>query len=147
MIDSFPDIRQKTPHDCGPACVVGILRHFGRKSSLDTISLRLFTSPVYGTDVTSAEGLFRSEGLCVVSGEMAIDDIRFHTRLGRPVMCLIDDGGGHWVTILSVRYNMVYIQDPDDGPGKINVKQFLERWRDADRFGMLYHHFGIAVWE
>jgi len=138
------DIRQKGNHDCGHAAVRCVVAYFGCR--YPNLMSRLATTGMDGTDPRSIEGFLRQEGFLVQSGHMTITDLRHHTKLGRPVIVLVSWHGGHYIVVSGVRRGYVYFQDPAEGPGRLDLGQFLQAWASFDRFGTIYNNFGIAAW-
>lgn len=148
----LPDVRRNDGFSCGAAAVAVALRYFGRRRGQDELAERLLVTQVDGTDVRAMEAVLRRCGLRVISGEMTLDDLSHHARLGRPVITPItvaDDGRevGHYVVTAGRRRGRVHFQDPTDGPLRMSDARFLGCWRDYDRLGGLYLQFGLAVWE
>lgn len=134
----LPDIRQRTGWDCGKAAVECVLRFFGSSADLR----KLGTSPMDGTDPRAIETCLRLSNHQVISGEMDLDDLRYFTKTGRPVIAVVN---GHYVTVAGIARGKVHYQDPWTGPCKCKPGDFLGWWKEADRLGVTYRHFGIAV--
>lgn len=137
MLD-LPDIRQRTDWDCGRAAVQCVLEYFG--SHADT--RRLLTNPIDGTDPRAIEALLRQAGHCVVAGEMTLEDLRHFTRSRRPVIAVVN---GHYVVVAGVERLKVGYHDPLSGFMRCKMGDFLGWWKEADRLGVTYNQFGIAV--
>lgn len=134
----LPDIRQKKDYDCGRAVCECVLSFFGSYADLR----RLLTNPMDGTDPRAIEALLRQAGHRVISGEMGLDDLRHFTTSGRPVIACVRD---HYVTVAGIRGRHVHYQDPSAGPVKATCADFAGWWVEADRLGVTYNQFGIAV--
>lgn len=134
----LPDIRQRTDWDCGKAVVQCVLGFF--ETQADT--RLLLTNPMDGTDPRAIEALLRKIGRHVVSGEMTIEDLRYFTKSGRPVIAVVN---GHYVVVAGLTRARVCYQDPLVGPMRCRIKDFAGWWREADRLGVTYNQFGIVV--
>jgi ABC-type bacteriocin/lantibiotic exporter with double-glycine peptidase domain len=143
---ALPDVRQRFDYDCGAAATKTVLSYFGMKTNTYILA-PLATNPIDGTDPRAIEATLRRSGLKVISGEMNLEDLQHHTKLGRPVICLIQlDHVGHYVVVGSVKFGQVHFNDPTNGPSKNSSKKFVERWKDIDRLNTIYTQFGIAAW-
>jgi hypothetical protein len=138
VVLSVPDIRQGDTFDCGRACAKAVCLWW---------DVPFRGGPTCGefdgTHPATMDGFFRVAGLSVLSGNMALEDLRHHVRLGRPVCCAV---AGHWVVVGGVERGKVHYHDPQEGPCKKKAPEFLTWWRDQDRFGTPYQQFGIATW-
>lgn len=137
----LPDVRQKKDYDCGRAAVECVLQFFGSYADLR----RLLTNPMDGTDPRAIEALLRKAGHHVVSGEMTLDDLRHFTRSRRPVIAVVN---GHYVVVGGVDWSRgwkIGYQDPCHGFMKAKWVDFQGWWKEADRLGVTYNQFGIAV--
>ena len=92
------------------------------------------------------EAVLRRCGLNVCSGEMGLADLKHHTGLGRPVLCPIAYGGGHWVVVSGVSRGGVFFHCPDRGPQRLREHAWTVNWRDTSTKGVEYDHWGIATW-
>jgi len=105
------------------------------------------SSPIDGTDPRAMETSLWLSGLSVQAGSMDLDDLRHHTRKGRPVICLVTEasGEGHWVVCAGVTRGYVWYSCPADGACKERVASFEARWADVDRMGVRYVRWGLAA--
>lgn len=137
----IPDLRQRTDYSCGEAAVDAVFMYFGLSTRC-----RKLSTPYDGMHPSTAEALLRKAGLSVVSGTMDIDDLRYHVRRGRPVLCPIDAYGGHWVVVFSVGPRSITYHCPLEGREKIAHRQWLSMWEDSTRVGHPFRHWGIACY-
>lgn len=140
---TLPSLYQKSGHDCGQAAARVVYRYHGLRKADPPKG-----SELDGTHPAEMERAFRNAGLCVQSGEMAPADLRHHTRLGRPVVCLVteSDGEGHWVVVGGLVRGRVRFHCPTRGACAEPVAAFAARWHDSDRVAVRYERWGIAVW-
>jgi len=147
MLLDLPDIRQSSDFDCGAATTNCVFTYLGYNKPRKFFLQMLGTNEMNGTDPRTLEAQIRREGYKVLSGDMAIEDLRSQANQGRPVILLVTlHGGGHYITSRGVQRGRVHYQDPSCGPQSMKVNEFKERWNDYDRFGITYANFGIAVW-
>lgn len=138
----LPDIRQdEDSAECALVAASIVWQHFGTRTRI------IPNTPLDGTSPDTLESVLWESGLSVISGSMDLDDLRYHTRRGRPVISLVTehDGTGHYVVVCGVERNHVYYQCPLDGPTKERSEDFEVRWQDRTRRGVAYSHWGIAV--
>jgi hypothetical protein len=141
MLD-LPAILQRNDWSCGQVAARTVFQHFGLRGKAPP------GTPQDGTDPRSIEAAFRLAGLRVQSGEMEVDDLRHHTKAGRPVVCLVteSDGVGHYVTVAGVRGRTVFYHCSVSGARSELLTRFAARWHDSDRVAVRYERWGIAVW-
>ena len=135
---ALPDTWQYGAASCGRAAAACVLRHFGKAADLRG----LVTTAIDGTDPRTLESLLRKTGLRVVAGEMTAADLKHFTGTGRPVIAVVRN---HYVVVAGVARGRVHYQDPQAGPARKLLAEFLDWWRDDDRLGAAYHRFGIAA--
>jgi hypothetical protein len=76
---------------------------------------------------------------------MVVADLAHHTRLGRPVVCLVQSANmGHYVVVRGIARRRLSYHCPSNGPLIQGVSEFDARWFDQGR-DTLYVRFGIAV--
>lgn len=141
----LPDLRQKDGHSCGAIATRIAAQALGVRYGND-IAERLLTTDTDGTDPRNIESFLRSDGFGVTSGNMCVADLKFHVRQGRPVICLITDGCGHYVVVGEVSRGRVRFADPVNGLRSTKVEDFVESWWDVSYLGAAYHQWGLAVW-
>jgi hypothetical protein len=112
--------------DCGPACVAMVLEHYDVRIDINQIAReagmvagRPFTLPVELIRAAQLHGVTLARRLpCVIS------DLAVELDAGRPVIVLIHYGSiinrqdanytkGHWVVVVGVDRDTVYIHDPN----------------------------------
>jgi hypothetical protein len=138
---TLPDLRQRNDWTCGEVVARIVAGYWGARLK------RPLATPIDGTDPRGLEGSLRLADLNVLSGSMDVADLQYHTRRGRPVICLVTEAGGvgHYVVVGGVRRGVVYMQCPADGWVREPVASFERRWRDVDRCGTVYVRWAIAA--
>lgn len=133
--------RQKGAFDCGEAAVRTVLRYY--RLSTGHVS---FATPIDGADPRVVEGALRAAGLAVQSGEMSLEDLKYHLRAGRPVICAVtSDGAGHWVVASAVTRSRVHYHDPEKGATSLPVADWLAAWTDWHGLGVRFERWAIAA--
>lgn len=113
--------------DCGPACVAMLVEWAGTRLDINQISIEAGMTP--NRRFTLPADLIRSAGLHGVTLERrlpcALSDLSREIDIGRPVIALIRYGDlgdlrqdrnyddGHWVVVVGVNNDSVFIHDPD----------------------------------
>ncbi len=139
VVIALSDIRQRTPHGCGIAALEIVW------SCLSVRTRHVPDSPVDGMAPDTLENALWNSGLSVQAGSMDADDLRYHTKRGRPVVCCIThEGDGHWVVVAGVVRGHVRFMCPTSGPSRLPVAEFVACWRDQTRRGAQYTRWGIA---
>lgn len=140
MILELPDTRQTNGWSCGEAAARVVFKYYEIKGRAPV------ASPIDGTDPRTLETSLWLAKLSVQAGSMDLDDLRYHTRRGRPVICLVTEGDtGHWVVVAGLERGRVRYQCPIDGPCVEPAAAFEARWQDVDRMGVRYVRWGISV--
>ena len=145
MIHDYPGIAQRRSYDCGRAVAEGVLVYFGHDPKI--VRKAMQTTPLDGTHPGGLSGFLRQQRLgTIVGNPFTLDDLRWQTRKGRPVLCLVQRGTcGHWLTVLGVKSNRVHFHDPADGWKSETTLEFESRWWDNDADGEHFVRRGIAV--
>jgi len=135
----LPVVKQKLPHDCG----VAVFRSVCKYLKVHTLRNTLDADPINGLHPFELEPAFRRLGLSVSAGSMDVDDLRYHARRGRPVVCLVT---GHWVVSGGIFRGHVTIMEPFEGVIKrVPILEFANDWQDSDRNGTVFRNYGISV--
>jgi ABC-type bacteriocin/lantibiotic exporter with double-glycine peptidase domain len=135
--------QQKTDYDCGST----VLRIVCDYYEIPTKSIK--SDAIYGIHPFELEPAFRRLGLKVTSGEMDVEDLKYHTSKGRPVICLVQcEGMGHWVVCYNVSRGFVRLCDPaEDKKTKFAINNFNDIWHDNDRNGTIFRGYGLVVFK
>lgn len=136
----LPDIRQTDDFRCGEKVAQVVFQVLGVRPRIIAVA-----NPLDGTHPATLMAVFRAAGLSCLTGEASLDMLRAFTRLGLPVVTLVQkEGEGHWVVVGDVKRGRVYYQCPVDGPCSEPVAAFEERWHDVDGWGTAYRRFVIV---
>lgn len=138
---ALPDVRQQDNFSCGEQAARTVLQYWGVRPRVIAVA-----NPVDGTHPATLLAIFRAAGLRCLTGEASVEILRMLTKLGLPVVCLVQaDGEGHWVVVGEVVRNRVKYQCPVDGPQSESVEEFEERWHDVDSWGTTYRRFVLVA--
>lgn len=140
MLDT-EDVRQTEGHDCGEAAMDTAFRLFGLRSVVVGLA-----TPLDGMHPATIEAVLQKAGMFVQSGRMTVEDLKHHTRLGRPVLCPVSLYGGHWVVVRGVGPKRVHYHCPTDGRRSVSHESWDALWHDVERAGHTFVHWGIATW-
>jgi hypothetical protein len=143
MILDLADLRQRDDWGCGRVAAAVVHAYLGSKGR------HPHATPIDGTDPASMEASLWRSGVAVQAGAMDVDDLRYHTRRGRPVIALVTEasGEGHWIVVAGIERGRVWFQCPVQGPMVEPVASFEARWIDeTGRRGVTWSRWGIACW-
>lgn len=140
MLLDIPDVRQREDFDCGAAALDAVARFYGLR---ERGPVRL-ANAVQGMSPDTVEAWLRAVGFGVLSGTMTVADLAHLTKTGRPVLCPVARGGGHWVVVRGVFRNRVHFHCPTHGPDVAHEFDWVPAWRDETRAGHDYRHWGIC---
>lgn len=142
MIREYPGARQNAEHNCGEAVVLGALAFKGLEVPPGSVDL---ANDSDGMHPSTVYALLRRFGLKLQSGTFDLDDLVYHLKRKRPVICPIDVFGGHWVTVVGATRKYVHLFCPSKGKDRLPVLTFDGIWRDSTREGHPFNHWGIVV--
>ena len=118
-------IKQNGLRDCGPACILMILKYFGGYISIDKLSILLSTNNNGTSIYNMVEGL---KYLGFDSSAYRYNDISF---IKCPCIAHIkNDISSHYIVIFEINFKKQYlvIGDPDKRILKISFKDFKNTW-------------------
>lgn len=144
---NLPNYLQESPWACGPTCVKITCAALGKKYQAGYLEERLLCTQDEGVEPRSISAFLRSEGYSVLDGNFRLEDLSHFVKSGAPVICLVDIGGGHYVTVGDVSRGYVRFQDPSSGPQKLKIEAWEATWRVVSYCGSTLSSWGIAVWK
>lgn len=125
---------------CGGAAAAMVLRYWGG----DDVQPEDFSSLVDhskgGISTADLVGALAARGVTPRAIRAEAEDLTAEVRSGRPVIALIDGGGGrlHYVVIVGWTNDHVLFHDPSVGPFQVRSRaEFQERWKVTDGFALL----------
>lgn len=137
-----PPILQRSAHDCGNAVVRALFAAHqvgprGLKADL--------SNPVQGMSPDTLEAILWKGFGALARGTLTVADLTHYCRTGRPVACLTDYQGGHWVLAWKVARGRVSFLCPDRGMVAVPVAEWVGHWHDSAN-GVEYRRFGVCPW-
>ncbi len=143
---NVPVVLQGNDFSCGRAALQAILDAHG--VAVDNLALgqALGTDPDDGTQPDALVDLVKSLGLpCEVRDHASLDDLAHALDAGAPCICCVQkNGGGHWVTLVDMDEDYVYVMDPLSGMRTIPAADWLRDWHDTAG-GKTYTRWALAV--
>jgi hypothetical protein len=153
--------QQTTDYTCGPACVVTLLRYYGRNGDEMQIAKEMGTNADTGTTPQAMALWLQKHGFRVTWGENGSLDM-LRRNLSRSVPTLVEwiDWGGHWDVVVgydtrgtaTLDDDLIYFADPSDctdgkvdGLSSFNAERFDSMWFDAFLFGHPMHKLYIVA--
>jgi HK97 family phage portal protein len=152
-----PDYRQSGNYDCGAAATHAVCAYFGvgERTEEDFIEA-LDTTPEGGTEPRHILTYLEQVGLSALPRDgMSLQDVAESVDHGCPVIVCFQDYGtpeeeardesGHYVVVIGIDDQRVYLQDPSAGRVEMPLEQFESNWHDEDDQGNKYVCYGISV--
>jgi hypothetical protein len=153
--------QQTTDYTCGPACLVTLLRYYGRAGDELRIATEAHCSKDTGTSPRDMAAWLESHGFNVTWGENgSLDMLRANLARGVPTLVEWIDWGGHWVIVTgydtrgtaTLDDDLLIFADPSDctdgvvdGLTTFNAQRFDSMWFDAFLFGKPMHKIFITA--
>lgn len=124
--NKFVFYRQLDQKDCGPTCLRMISKFYGKSYSRETLRERTFITKQGVTLAGIAEAAesigFRSLGLRI-KPTVLFDKI--------PKPCILPWRQKHFIVLIKVKKNTVYVADPAFGLVKYSKEEFLDGWNNG----------------
>jgi predicted double-glycine peptidase len=150
----LPDVRQSHNYDCGAAVAMAVGRYFGVGPANEEAWIGLVGAiPEAGTPAAGIVQAMRDLGLSTIAAsDMNVEDLADFVNAGHPVICSgqylqesQDETIGHFVVVVGVAADEVFLQDPLAGRVSLPADKFVALWHDWDPDGTALIRFGIAV--
>ncbi|HWQ80968.1 MAG TPA: peptidase domain-containing ABC transporter [Ignavibacteria bacterium] len=127
----FPNYRQYSDNDCGPASLRIIARYYGKDYPLEYIR------DIIGVSREGSTLLSISKG----AEYLGFKTLCIKTRLDKisvlPVPFIVFFRSSHFVVTYKITDRHVYISDPSFGLIKYTIKEFTDRWADNEGEGFV----------
>ena len=114
----MPTILQMEATECGAVCLAMVLAHHGRWVSLEELRIRCGVSRD-GANAANIVRAARKYGL-VARGFAHPKETLFDL----PFPMILYWSHGHFVVLEGIRGSRFYVNDPNDGPGRISAREF-----------------------
>src|ERR1700733_10256257 len=93
--------QQTTDYTCGPACLLTLMRYYGRTGDELQIAKEAHCSKDTGTSPQDMAAWLKTHGFKVTWGENgSLDMLRANLARGVPTLVEWIDWGGHWVIVV-----------------------------------------------
>ena len=139
MVTDVPFIAQ-TVDLCGGAAAAMVLRYWGIEDAQAQDFASLVDRESRGIRTGDLAAALASRGLLARPINAEPEDAGREIRNGRPVIALIDGGGGrlHYVVIVAWANRRVLFHDPSAGPFRLfDEKEFLRLWKATGGFALV----------
>ncbi len=139
MVADVPFIAQ-TVDLCGGAAAAMVLRYWGVEDAQASDFASLVNNETRGISTGDLVRALASRGAAARPISAEPEDARREIASGRPVIALIDGGGGrlHYVVIVAWASGRVLFHDPSVGPFRlINESEFLRLWKATGGFALV----------
>ena len=116
-------VRQNGYKDCGPSCLLSIMKYYGCEASHEEVCLVLKTNEMGTTayDIINGSRTFGFDGYGI---HISSNDI-FNNKMSFPIICHVKkDNMFHFIVIYGINKNKLYMMDPSSNKKTINIKDF-----------------------
>ncbi len=124
---------------CGGAAAAMVLRYWGVNDVQPEDFASLVDHAAGGISASDLTRALSSRGVASRPVRAEAGEVAAEIESGRPVIALLDAGGGrlHYVVIVGWRNGRVLFHDPSIGPFRLQARsEFERRWEVADRFAL-----------
>lgn len=131
-------IKQQEKMDCGAACLVTVMNHWGENVSQQDIKKKLGATPKRGYTLGALQNVAQEYGFVAYVFSGNLDEVKRQCQLGRPCIVLLKIGSEriHSVVVYNVTSNpleagkpQILVMDPANGRvNTIPAGIFLPRW-------------------
>lgn len=146
VVADVPFIAQ-TVDLCGGAAAAMVLRYWGIEDAQAEDFASLVSEAKRGISTADLVAALGSRGVDARAINAEPEDARREIERGRPVIALIDGGGGrlHYVVIVAWASGRVLFHDPSLGPFRLATEgEFLGRWRATGGFALVVTPRSVA---
>ena len=116
-------VRQNGFKDCGPSCLLSIMKYYGCEASHEEITYALKTD----RDGTNAFNIINGSRLYGFDGygmHLSVNDI-FNKKISFPIIChVLKDNMFHFIVVYKVIKDKIYIMDPSSYRKNISKEEF-----------------------
>lgn len=126
MFERYICVLQKDEKDCGPACILTILKEYNINYSIAKLR------EIVGTDTfgTNIYGLIKGLEYFGFKGTaVRVEDKRIDNSLNFPIIAHLNINGlYHYVVIQNIKKKELIISDPSKGVVKVSFEDFYKNW-------------------
>jgi ATP-binding cassette subfamily B protein len=125
----FPNFRQYSFNDCGPACLRIISKYYSKEYDIDYLRELVGVSREGSTLLALSKGA-ESIGFKTLAIKVSLENLE-----KMPLPCIVFSKPNHYIVVYKISGKYVYSSDPSFGLIKFSRKEFLERWVEKDNKG------------
>lgn len=125
----FPNFRQYSYNDCGPACLRIISNYYGKDYDID------YLRELVGVSREGSTLLALSKGAEEIGFKTLAVKVTLENMEKLPLPCIIFSKPSHYIVLYDITDKNIYCSDPSFGLIKFSKKEFLERWVDKEDEG------------
>jgi len=132
---------------CGGAAAAMVLSYWGIQDAQAQDFASLVSEETRGISTRALVGAIESRGVDARPINAEPEDARREIERGRPVIALLDGGGGrlHYVVIVAWASGRVLFHDPSLGPFRLATEgEFLGRWKATGGFALVVMPRAVA---
>lgn len=123
-------VKQNGYKDCGPACLLSIMRYYGLEASHEEISYIVKTD-INGTNAYNMINGCRHYGFDGYGMHYSYEDI-INEKITLPIICHVKiNDMYHFIVIYKVNKNKLIIMDPSSSNQKISKEEFKEIYQNT----------------
>lgn len=116
-------VKQNGFKDCGPSCLLSIMRYYGYEASHEEVTYILKTN-IDGTNAYNIINGARSFGFDGYGIHYTYENI-INKEISFPIIChVLKNGMYHFIVVYNIRKNNVIIMDPSSNITKIKFEEF-----------------------
>lgn len=120
-------VKQNGYKDCGPSCLLSIMKYYGVEASHEEVTMNLKTTRE-GTNAFNIINGSRLYGFDGYASHYSYDDI-IDNKVTFPIICHCKkDNYLHFIVVYKVNRNSLIIMDPSSNITKINKEKFKEMY-------------------
>ncbi len=120
-------IKQSSEKDCGPACLLSIIKYYGGHVPLETVKLdcKISNEGTNFYDILKAANRYGFDGC---GYELSKEKIYSDNRIFPAICQIIVRGLKHFIVIYKIDKSNAIIMDPAYGKKTISINEFFEIW-------------------
>lgn len=120
-------VKQNGYKDCGPSCLLSIMKYYGVEASHEEVTMNLKTTRE-GTNAFNIINGSRLYGFDGYASHYSYDDI-INNKVTFPIICHCNkDNYLHFIVVYKVNKNSLIIMDPSSNIAKITKEKFKEMY-------------------
>lgn len=154
------NVEQQKDYTCGAAALRAVLLYYGIKITEREVE-KLAKTTESGTDTSDLIRAARQHNLKTkTKHNMDLHELKEWLDKKRPVIICLQQRGdekkqkqlmlGHYMVVIGYDEKYLYFQDPSlrkGFRGRIEIKEFMKRWKDSTAEGVIRFRWGLALWK